>query len=102
MEVVQAAVEDARQHMPFVWMLHPYDAADLVVFTDASTLKGVGGYVDVKNGRKYAAFWKDTIIKSLPYKLDIVAMEMIGVVMTTLIGGSAAIGSNSLLIGLKA
>ena len=82
-KVIEAALNDARRReMPFAWLLHPRDAGNIEVYTDASTKFGVGGFEDIINGRHYGLNWCDTTGWGVyAYKPDITYLELLGVVL---------------------
>eukprot|EP01083_Nonionella_stella_P046438 124375_1 len=81
MMVIEAAVEDCKNEMSFEWLLHRRDAADITVFTDASTSLGVGGFIQANGGPFFKKMWRDTFITRRKRKPDIVFEELMGVVL---------------------
>ena len=55
---------------------------DWEIWTDASTLIGVGGYVHRPNGKYFANFWEHfPMMQHWQYKPDILFLELLGVVL---------------------
>ena len=89
--------DPTRNGVSFDWLMNrgtPGYNYDVLVLTDASTSRGVGGYVATRNGPSpyFRLMWSDTIISSSHSKPDITFYEMLGVVAAAELYGRAWYG----------
>ncbi len=72
-----------RNYIPFDWFLCEKDDCDVTVFTDASTLHGMGGFVDIKDGNWFTVRWQDHIefLSHFNHSPDITFLELAGLVL---------------------
>lgn len=89
-KLIEAALEDARlNEVTMKWLLHPRDAGDVEIYTDASTSTGVGGFEDERGGRFYGVQWKETTGWGVNmYAPDITYLELLGVVAAAKLYGA--------------
>lgn len=81
--IIEEALKDARTGtMPMKWLMHPRNAGDITVYTDAATKHGVGGYIHTEGGRYFSTLWEETRDwEKHGMSPDITYMELLGVVL---------------------
>ena len=67
LELIQEVLEDATRAMPFQWILLDRRAAEINIYTDASTRHGVGGFIQEPSGSYYSCMWQ-TVRQYIPQK----------------------------------
>ena len=88
--VIEEALMDAKRgSIPMQWLIHPKDAGDVEIYTDASTTIGMGGFVNVKGGGHFTVLWKDVRAwNEWKHKPDITYLELLAVVTAVKLYGS--------------
>ena len=95
--VVSILSEPSRNFISFDWLLGRRADGyrfDVTVFTDASTTRGVGGYVAVEGGvsPKFTTMWSDSLVGVMCRQghgcADITYYEMLGVVVAVRLYGA--------------
>lgn len=96
LKVIKAAVKDMGEPMSMDWMARDRKDTDAVVYTDAATTVGVGGFIADEGGKTFKYLWAEDKEWDQRHHPDITYMELFGVVMAAKLWGADFAGTSVL------